>query len=487
MTSASVTTPPARPGDEAAASSPVEAAAAPRSRGRRDGIPAYLWCLLIGLVCDLINGNSQELKLPVSPDRLFIPLALILMLLDGRRRHLRWQGVHTLMVALVAWTVASMMWHGNLFDVVAVFALADRVVFPLILFATAPLFFDRPRHRDLLLKLLTLIGVYLGCTGIIEMVAVELAFPRYIANPELGMMFGRARGPFLAGDAMGVSAAICGFAGVLLFARVRTSGWRILGVIALVTGLTTTALSLTRATWFGAAVGMLVGGLMIPRLRKWIPIAFGAVVAAAVVALLAIPGVSDIFASRFNDQTSVDDRLGSNSAAMALLHDLPWTGIGWRRFYPDGADWFRISDDFAMNNVVVEVHNVVLSRAAELGIPAAVVFVAIWAFGPLRTFLSRTRGDLFGWRALGAAAFATWAVTGMMGPMAIPFPNYLAWLLAGVAAYPWAIADPTPEGLGHTTASLAYPGPVDEDAPINEDGGANDARDIEEPAAVSPA
>ena len=122
----------------------------------------------------------------------------------------------------------------------------------------------------------------------------------------------------------------------------------------------------------------------------------------------------------------------------------------------------------------------VLSRAAELGIPAAVVFVAIWAFGPLRTFLSRTRGDLFGWRALGAAAFATWAVTGMMGPMAIPFPNYLAWLLAGVAAYPWAIADPTPEGLGHTTASLAYPGPVDEDAPINEDGGANDARDIEE-------
>ena len=135
--------------------------------------------------------------------------------------------------------------------------------------------------------------------------------------------------------------------------------------------------------------------------------------------------------------------------------------------YPDGADWFRISDDFALNNVVIEIHNVVLSRAAELGIPAAVVFLGIWLFGPLRLVVTPARGDLFGWRALGLAAFTTWAVAGLMGPMALPFPNYVAWLLAGVATYPWAVADPTPEGLGEATPSLAYPGPVHEAARTN--------------------
>lgn len=432
-----------------------------------DHIPAHLWCLLIGLGCDLVNGNSQQLRLPVSPDRLFIPLAFLLLFLDRRRPRLRWHGVHTLMVVLMAWTAGSMAWHGNLLQVVAVFALADRLVIPLLLFATAPLFFDRPTHRDLLLKTLTLIGVYLGLTGIIEIVAVNLAVPRYIADPAVGLGFGRARGPFLASDAMGVSAAICGFAGALLYARVRTPGWRILGALALVTGLTTTALSLTRATWLGAGVGMLVGGLMIPRLRRWVPLAFAAIAAAAAGVLLAVPGIAEMFATRLNDQNSVDDRLGSNAAALSLLQDLPWTGIGWRRFYPDGAEWFRLSDDFAMNNVVIEVHNVVLSRAAELGIPAAVVFLAIWAYGPGRTALRPVRGDLFGWRALGAAAFTTWAVAGLLGPMALPFPNYVAWLLAGVAAYPWAVADPTPQGLGETTATLQHPGRVDQGAPVN--------------------
>lgn len=427
-------------------------------RGLR-AIPAYLWCLLIGLICNLINGNSAQLRLPVSPDRLFIPLALLLLLLDGRRRSLRWCGVHTLMVVLVAWTIGSMMWHGNLLDQVAVFALADRMVIPFLLFVTAPLFFDRPAHRDLLAKTLVLIGVYLGVTGILEMFALDLVFPSYIADPDVGLGFGRARGPFVASDAMGVSAAICGFAGPVLLARVRTGPWRVLAVLALVTGLTTTALSLTRATWFGAAVGLTIGGLMIPRLRRWLPAAFATMAATAIVALLTIPPLAELFADRFGDQNSVDDRLGSNAAALALLHDLPWTGIGWRRFYPAGAEWFRISDDFAMNNVVIEIHNVVLSRAAELGIPAAVVFVGIWLAGPVRASLTPVQGDLVAWRAFGAAAFVAWAVTGLLGPMALPFPNYVAWLVAGVAAFPWAVAEATPQGQSARVSDSACPSP----------------------------
>lgn len=408
-------------------------------------VPAYLWCLLLGLGLNLISGNSHYLKLPVSPDRLLIPLAFVLLLLDGRRRRLRLHGVHVLMLALVSWTVASMAWNGKLLDVTAVFALADRMAFPLLLFATAPLFFDRPAYRDLLLRALALIGVYLGVTGMLEILAPGLVFPRYIADPSAGQMFGRARGPFLSGDAMGLSSAICAFAGVLLIARTRSLLWRGVGGLALLTGLATTLLSMTRATWMGALAGIALGMFLAPGLRKWLPVALGGALGAGAAALVAVPGLMETFSGRFSEQSSVDDRLGSNDAAFALLHDLPWTGIGWRRFYPEGADWFRISDGYAMNNVVVEIHNVLLSRAAELGIPAAIVFLLIWFYGPGRLLTTPAHGDLAGWRVLGLAAFAAWAVTGMAGPMAIPFPNYLAWLVAGVACHSWALADPDPE------------------------------------------
>ncbi|WP_116112811.1 O-antigen ligase family protein [Austwickia chelonae] len=407
----------------------------------RERPPAYLWCLLLGLVTNLVSGNSQYMRLPIGPDRLLIPLAIVLLLLDGRRRHLRLRDVHLLMAALVAWTLFSMAWYDNLFNVVAVFAFADRMVLPLVLFATAPLFFDRPAHRDLLLKTLTLIGLYLGITGIIEMIDVRLAFPRYIADPTLGMMFGRARGPFLAGDAMGFSSAACGFAGAFLAYRVRRGLWRFAGLTALATGLITTVLSLTRATWVGVSLGLLLAGALVPALRKWVPLAVGGALAVVALALAVIPGLQESFDGRLNEKSSVDDRLGSNDAALALLTDLPWTGIGWRRFYPEGADWFRISDGYAMNNVVVEVHNVLLSRAVELGLPAALVFLAIWALGPGRLLVRPVHEDLQGWRILGLVVFTAWVGTGMAGPMGIPFPNYVAWLVTGVATAPWMLRE----------------------------------------------
>ncbi len=416
---------------------PVEAS--PDPGGRLRDVPAYLWCLLAGIVSLLVNKNSQYLHLPVSPDRLFIPLAILLLLLDGRRPRLVWHPVHTLIALLSAWTVVSMAWHGNLFDSVAVFALADRMVLPLVLFALAPLFTARVAYRDLLLKTLTLIGVYLGLCGILEFVAPSLVVPSYIVNPDLGVMFGRARGPFLSGDGMGVSAAVCGFCGLLLASRTR-GPWRYVGTLALSTGLITTALSLTRATWVGAAAGALIGGLLVPALRRWIPVAFAGAAALGAATLAALPELQERFTARLGESGAVDDRLGSNDAALSLLRDLPWTGIGWQRFFPDGSEWFRISDAYPMNNVVVEIHNVPLARAAELGIPALLVFLAIWVLGPGRMLLARPQGDLAGWRALGAACFTTWAVTGLANPMAVPFANSVPWLIAGVCAT-WTVTD----------------------------------------------
>ncbi len=400
------------------------------------GVPLAVWLLLAGIATNLVNGASGYLGLPISPDRLLIPLALLLMAADGRRQvRLRPGRLHLLVGALVAWTLASMAWYGNLADQVAFFAFLDRLLMPFVLYLSAPWFFHTKRHRDLLLALLTGIALYLGLTAVLEMYAPGLVFPRYIVDAAVGMQFGRARGPFAAAEAMGMACVVCGFAAGLQAKRARGI-WRAVATVAAVLAFVGVALTLTRSTWVGAAAGVVAAPLVSPWLRRWIPAGVGAAGLVGTALVLSIPQIGDTAVRRFEAASSVYDRLGSNDAAFALLADRPLTGIGWRRFYPDGSDWFRQSDAYPMNNVVIEIHNVLLSRAAELGIPAALVLLAIWVLGPLRTVRHPVTGDLEGWRLLTAATFAAWVFTGLFGPLALPFPTYVVWLIAGVAAVP---------------------------------------------------
>ncbi len=398
------------------------------------GVPLPVWLLLAGIAADLLNGASGYLGLPISPDRVLIPLALLLMACDGRRTTRLSPGrLHLLIALLVLWTAASAAYYGNLANSVAIFALLDRMAMPFVLFLTAPWFFDVRRHRELLLAVLTAIGLYLGVTAICEIFAPSLVIPRYIMNPQIGLQFGKARGPFVASEAMGLACAVCAFSAALR--ATRTAGWRRLAATAAVfLGFVGTALSLTRSTWVGVGAGLVALFVLSAWLRRWILAAVGAVGLGTSLTLILIPAIGDALTRRFESQYSLYDRLGSNEAALALLADRPLTGIGWRRFFPYGSDWFRQSDAYPMNNVVIEIHNVLLSRAVELGIPAVLVLLTIWVLGPMRTMLRPATGEAEHWRLLTAATFTAWVVTGFFGPLALPFPTYCVWLIAGVAS-----------------------------------------------------
>lgn len=412
---------------------------ASRARSTLRRHPAYVWLLLLGLAANMFSGSSQYLGLPVSPDRALIPLALTLLLLEARRRRVRWGTVHWLMTAFVVWTVLSMAWFGNLADQTSVFALLDRTLLPFVLFCTAPVFFATSERRDLLLKFLTVLGAGLGVLAVLEIAAPQLVVPSYIVDPNLGLHVGRARGPFLAADAMGVAVLLCGFAAALLSRR-ATGPWHRLALAVAILSVVGVGLSLTRSVWVGAIVAIVVGTGLVSGLRRRLlaTIAVGTGVVAT--AVLALPGLREATADRLGETGPIYDRLGSMQAALALLRDMPLTGIGWRRFYPYGADWTRQSDQFPMNVVTIEIHNVPLSRAAELGLPAAAVFVLILLLGPGRAIVERVADPEWAqWRVLAIAAFTLWFVTGLASPMAIPFPNYLTWLLAGVATWPWML------------------------------------------------
>lgn len=415
------------------------AGTADRLRQRIPGLHAQHWLFIGGLYSNVFSGNSQYLGLPISLDRVLFPLALTFLLLDSRRSSLRLRPVHVLMVVFVLWTVYSMAASGNIADSVAQYALLDRTAVPFIMFVTGPLFFDTPARRDALLFALSGLGAYLGVTALLEMVAPSAVLPRYIVNPSLGMQYGRARGPFVASEAMGMALMACCFSSIL--AAVRATGtWRwVCGSVAAVCFLGN-VLALTRSVWLGAVVAVLAGAFLLPAsVRRYIPRVLGLVVATTAFIAALMPSLVVSLADRLGEKESVYDRLGSNDAALRLLVDRPLTGIGWRRFFPYGADWVRQDDAYPINAVVIEIHSVILSRAAELGIPAAVVFVAIMVLGPLRGLWVPAAGDLVGWRVLGLAAFTLWFVTGLFGPLALPFPNYTCWLLVGIASAPYVL------------------------------------------------
>jgi len=73
---------------------------------------------------------------------------------------------------------------------------------------------------DRLLLGLSLFGLYLAITGICEGLGLySIVFPRYIADPEIGLHFGRARGPMVQSVSYGVYLCVCMIATWLLAMR----------------------------------------------------------------------------------------------------------------------------------------------------------------------------------------------------------------------------------------------------------------------------
>lgn len=424
------------------------------TRSKLAATPLHVWLLLLGLTCALFSGWWGQLGIPIGLDRVLIPLAMLLVLLDQRRPRQRMTAVHWSMGAFVLWILIDMVLRGTLDQSVQQFALLDRVILPFAMFLIAPLVFDTPFRRDLLLIWSTLVGAYLGVTAILEVFAPSLVFPSYIADFETPWYAVRAKGPMMGPDAMGVAGVALGSLAVVATVRFR-GALRVWSAATLPLCGASVLLSGTRATWVGAAAALLTVAILVPAARRWVAAATAAGAAVLAGVFLAFPELLVALVDRTSQRGPVYDRLGSNDAAMALLADLPLTGIGWRRFYPHGSEWFRQSDAYPTNAVIIEIHNVVLSRATELGLIAAVPFLVILILGPgrplweslfVKTVAASAEADA--WRVVAAAVFASWFVSGLFGPLAIPFPNFLTFAVCGIASAGYLARDRTPPLAG---------------------------------------
>jgi putative inorganic carbon (HCO3(-)) transporter len=423
--------------------------AAPR-RGGPDRLgllrePAYVLLFTAGVIADAISGNAKLIGFPISPDRLLFAAALALLAFDPDAWHalrMRWRAVHTLLVAMLVVVVFSAISVGTLTTQLGLYALLDRLAIPFLAFTLAPVVYGTERRRLLLARSLAVLGVYLGLTAVFEILGPHaLVFPRFIADPNDGITFGRARGPFLASDADGMAMIACGFAGAFLAVR-ESHRWRATGAVAAVVCVIGEFLTETRSIWIGAGAGLILVGLLVPRLRRVLPAALLGLALVIGLALAASPSLRTSVTGRAGDQRSIYDRENTDAAAVRIVEAHPLDGIGWLEFLNEGTEYVRQSPNYPITNVDIEVHNVFLGRAAELGVPGAALFVACLLAGPGRAALRRRRGlsgplpdepgDAYGWWLVYLATATGWIVDAMSSPLPYPMPNLLLWLLAGI-------------------------------------------------------
>jgi O-antigen ligase len=227
------------------------------------------------------------------------------------------------------------------------------------------------------------LGVFLSLTAFAEITKQWWAvFPRYIANPELGTHFGRARGPALNSASLGITLTICFWAAWMLVSR-ATRGRQLLLAAALAAMAGGVFFTYTRSTWLGLAGGLATIPILQLPARWRVPAALcvGMCGALAVVAL----GHKITDLSRKDSDASAEHSVYQRASfvyvSMRMFRDAPVFGCGVGRFYDKKIPYLADrSQQLELESLrKLDHHNTLLSVLVETGFVGFGLFVALLA------------------------------------------------------------------------------------------------------------
>lgn len=334
--------------------------------------------------------NTRLGPIPVTFDRVVLVGIIAAFVYQWRYGGLTprsWTGADYMLAALLAVLAVSALSSGQPEITDGVTSKWGRLVtsflLPALLYGIIRQLDITRRDWSWLLASLVILGVYLACTGFFETRQWwALVFPRYIADPNLGIHFGRARGPELNSVSLGlyiIASALCAWTLLNVAAR-RVSQLILLITLPVMAG--GVFFTFTRSTYIGlAASGLVVAAFYIPRQWRW-PAMVGTGVLGLMVLvaswgqLLGIKREGTVEDS----EHSVGQRQSFAYVSWKMFSDHPILGVGFGRFYDQKLPYLSDrSQNFELESLrPLHHHNTLLSVLTETGLVGLAVFLGVF-------------------------------------------------------------------------------------------------------------
>lgn len=401
-------------------------------------VPAYVPLFAVAIAAQAFSGSWDRYGSPIPLDRVLLAAAVVSFLChpDARAVRLAPRPIHVLMVASLAWCLFSMIWFGTLRDPLAVFAFLDSFgAVPFLLFLLAPVVFSTPQRRDTLAAALTGLGLYVGYVSVAQGLRWHgLVVPSTIVVPEHGH-FERALGPSLQVGSNGLALLGC-LAYSAVYAARRSGLRRAVALCSMALCAMGVFFTLTRSMWLALLIGVTAVVLVDRRLRRAAVVGAAAGVTALGLISLAVPTVLDAATTRAETSRSVYDRFNANEAALRIVAERPLLGVGFQRFHDVEAEWVRQSPTYPITNMGIDVHNVVLGHAAEIGLPGTALWGAALGCGILAAVRGARSRDKRPYLLATVGYGLAWLTVSMLVPIKYALPTSLLWVSLGLLADP---------------------------------------------------
>jgi hypothetical protein len=177
-----------------------------------------------------------------------------------------------------------------------------------------------------LLGVLAVLGVYLAVTAVLEISERwDLVFPPHVADPSLGVHFGRARGPMLHSVSLGLYLGVGGLAAAELLGRRPLRRGLLCALLPLL--LAGLLFTYTRSIYLGVALAAIVWcSLTLP--RPWQRVAAGSVVAGLLALTFSQHGVLAFQRGSRAASPAIDEIAAADETAFAAPSAVPAPQLG---------------------------------------------------------------------------------------------------------------------------------------------------------------
>lgn len=290
-----------------------------------------------------------------------------------------------LLLALVGWLTVSAFTHdwrsSQVGDVPVIQHLLNGYYIPLALYFLARQVRLEEVNVNRTQTLLAVFGVYLAATGLLEAAGQwSLVLPRHIADPEVGLHFGRSRGPMVHAVSYGMYLGACLLCVWLWRERLsRPGAWLALSLVPFF--LAALYFTKTRTVWLGAgaSVFLMFALTLKGRVRA---ITLGAMMAAALV--VGVAKMDSILGLQregtvADTRQSADMRKSFTYVSWLMFCDRPLAGFGFGQFASAKLPYLGDrSVDLNLESIRGYVHhNTFLSILTETGLVGLLLFLGV--------------------------------------------------------------------------------------------------------------